>query len=126
MVFPKAIAILIPTLATVYCLPFAVSISMDPQTQNFEAGHFSSLALELGGNGLQWMLFGGSLACFIGLYLLQATLMSTWGFFPAVYRPLRTVSSGLGAGFLRTGKKRAKMGEKWPKQSGGKWQSLLR
>ena len=68
MVFPKAIAILIPTLATVYCLPFAVSISMDPQTQNFEAGHFSSLALELGGNGLQWMLFGGSLACFIGLY----------------------------------------------------------
>jgi hypothetical protein len=38
VVFPKAIAILIPTLATVYCLPFAVSMSVDPQTRHFEVG----------------------------------------------------------------------------------------
>ena len=77
VVFPKAIAILIPTLATVYCLPFAVSISMDPQTQNFEAGHFSTLAFELGGDWMKWLLFVGSLACFVGLYLLRRTCIGT-------------------------------------------------
>lgn len=31
-------AILIPTLATVYCLPFAVAVSVDPQTSHFTTG----------------------------------------------------------------------------------------
>ncbi len=67
----------------------------------------------------------------LGRYLLRSIFMSTWGFLPAVFRPLRTVFPGLGAGFLnlagktegtakKWGKKRAKMGEKWPKKSGGK------
>ena len=54
------------------------------------------------------------------MYLLRAILMSTWGFWPAVFRPLRTVFPGLGAGFLNLGgktegtaKKRGKNGEKW-------------
>ena len=38
-------------------------------------------------------------------YLLRSTLMSTWGFWPAVFRPLRTVFPGLGAGFLNLGGK---------------------
>ena len=67
-VFPRAIAILIPTLATVYCLPFAVAISVDPFTRNFSAGHFSALAREIGGDFLSWFLFIGSVACFVGLY----------------------------------------------------------
>ena len=53
-------------------------------------------------------------------YLLRAILMSTWGFLPAVFRPLRTVFPGLGAGFLNLGgktegtaKKRGKNGKKW-------------
>ena len=48
-------------------------------------------------------------------YLLRGIFMSTWGFWPAVFRPLRTVFPGLGAGFLnlagkmeRTAKKRGK------------------
>ena len=36
-------------------------------------------------------------------YLLRGILMSTWGFLPAVFRPLRTVFPGLGAGFLNLG-----------------------
>ena len=54
------------------------------------------------------------------MYLLRSILMSTWGFLPAVFRPLRTVFPGLGAGFLNlagktegTAKKRGKTGEKW-------------
>ena len=50
------------------------------------------------------------------LYLLRGIFMSTWGFWPAVFRPFRTVFPGLGAGFLnlggkmeRTAKKRGKM-----------------
>ena len=46
--------------------------------------------------------------------------MSTWGFWPAVFRPLRTVFPGLGAGFLnlggkmgRTAKTREKNEQKW-------------
>ena len=53
-------------------------------------------------------------------YLLRGMLMSTWGFWPAVFRPLRTVFPGLGAGFLnlagkteRTAKKRGKNEQKW-------------
>ena len=53
-------------------------------------------------------------------YLLRSIFMSTWGFFPAVFRPLRTVFPGLGAGFLnrggktgRTAKKRGKNEQKW-------------
>ena len=53
-------------------------------------------------------------------YLLRGILMSTWGFFPAVFRPFRTVFPGLGAGFLNLGgktegtaKKRGKNGKKW-------------
>eukprot|EP01045_Picozoa_sp_COSAG04_P003743 COSAG04_NODE_155_length_22379_cov_5.613707_11_plen_219_part_00 len=49
------------------------------------------------------------------MYLLRAIFMSTWGFWPAVFRPLRTFFPGLGAGFLnlagqteRTAKKRGK------------------
>eukprot|EP01049_Picozoa_sp_SAG25_P011093 SAG25_NODE_1302_length_3354_cov_27.875576_3_plen_83_part_00 len=66
MVFPQAIAILIPMLATVYCLPFAVAISVDPETRHFEAGHFSMLADQLGGGFLKLWLFAGSAACFVG------------------------------------------------------------
>ena len=53
-------------------------------------------------------------------YLLRAILMSTWGFLPAVFRPLRTVFPGLGAVFLNlagktegTAKQRGKTGERW-------------
>ena len=53
-------------------------------------------------------------------YLLRSIFMSTWGFWPAVFRPLRTVFPGLGAGFLnlggkmgRTAKKRGKNEQKW-------------
>ena len=53
-------------------------------------------------------------------YLLRGTLMSTWGFLPAVFRPFRTVFPGLGPGFLNragktegTAKKWGKNGEKW-------------
>eukprot|EP01045_Picozoa_sp_COSAG04_P022985 COSAG04_NODE_2670_length_3757_cov_3.001367_2_plen_225_part_00 len=56
----------------------------------------------------------------VELYLLRGILMSTWGFWPAVFRPLRTVFPGLGAGFLnlggkteRTAKKRGKNEQKW-------------
>ena len=56
----------------------------------------------------------------IGLYLLRAIFMSTWGFWPAVFRPFRTVFPGLGAGFLNLGgktegtaKKRGKNEQKW-------------
>ena len=62
-----------------YCLPFAVSISMDPQTQRFEAGHFSALAYELGGDWMQWLLFTGSFACFVGLYDLISPLLDCLG-----------------------------------------------
>ena len=51
-------------------------------------------------------------------YLLRSIFMSTWVFFPAVFRPFRTVFPGLGAGFLnlggkmgRTAKKREKTGK---------------
>ena len=54
------------------------------------------------------------------LYLLRSIFMSTWGFWPAVFRPLRTVFPGLGAGFLNLGaktegtaKKRGKNEQKW-------------
>ena len=53
-------------------------------------------------------------------YLLRGIFMSTWGFGPAVFRPLRTVFPGLGAGFLNLGektegtaKKRGKNEQKW-------------
>ena len=53
-------------------------------------------------------------------YLLRSIFMSTWGFLPAVFRPLRTVFPGLGAGFLNlagktegTAKKRGKNEQKW-------------
>ena len=53
-------------------------------------------------------------------YLLRAIMIPKWLFLPAVFRPFRTVFSGLGAGFLnlagqteRTAKKRGKNGEKW-------------
>ena len=61
-----------------YCLPFAVSISMDPQTQNFEAGHFSQLAYDLGGDWMRWLLFTGSFACFIGLYVWLLPILIVW------------------------------------------------
>ena len=51
-------------------------------------------------------------------YLLRGIFMSTWGFWPAVFRPFRTVFPGLGADFLNlagetegTTKKRGKPGE---------------
>ena len=54
------------------------------------------------------------------VYLLRAIFMSTWGFWPAVFRPFRTVFPGLGAGYLnlggkmgRTAKKRGKNEQKW-------------
>ena len=53
-------------------------------------------------------------------YLIRAIFMSTWGVLPAVFRPLRTVFPGLGAGFLnlagrteRTAKKRGRNEQKW-------------
>ena len=51
---------------------------------------------------------------------LRGIFMSTWGVLPAVFRPLRAVFPGLGAGVLNlagktegTAKKRGKNGEKW-------------
>ena len=62
----------------------------------------------------------GDLGASMRAYLLRAILMSTWGVLPAVFRPLRTVFPGLGAGFLNLGgktegtaKKRGKDGKKW-------------
>ena len=53
-------------------------------------------------------------------YLLRAILMSTWGFWPAVFRPLRTVFPGLGAGFLNLGGQTGRTAKKWGK-NGKKW-----
>ena len=53
-------------------------------------------------------------------YLLRSILMSTWGFLPAVFRPLRTVFPGLGAGFLNLGGKMERTAKKWGK-NGEKW-----
>ena len=53
-------------------------------------------------------------------YLLRATFMSTWGFLPAVFRPLRTVLPGLGAGFLNLGGKMGRTAKKWGK-NGEEW-----
>ena len=54
------------------------------------------------------------------VYLLRSIFMSTWGVWPAVFRPSRSVFPGLGAGFLnlggkmgRTAKKRGKNEQKW-------------
>ena len=55
-----------------------------------------------------------------GGYLLRATLISTWGFFPAVFRPFWTVFPGLGAGFLNLGGKTEGTAKKWGK-NGKKW-----
>ena len=54
------------------------------------------------------------------LYLLRATFMSTWGFWPAVFRPLRTVFPGLGAGFLNPAGKTEGTAKAWGK-NGKKW-----
>ena len=53
-------------------------------------------------------------------YLLRAIMIPKWLFLPAVFRPLRTVFRGLGAGFLNLGEKtegtakeRGKNEQKW-------------
>ena len=53
-------------------------------------------------------------------YLLRAIMIPKWLFFPAVFRPLRTVFRGLGAGFWNLGGQTEKMAKKREK-TGGKW-----
>ena len=80
---------------------------------NVVAGYFAD---KVTGAGVDAVFFdeGDSFAC---QYLLRSIFMSTWGFLPAVFRPLRTVFRGRGAGFLNltegTAKKRGKNGKKW-------------
>ena len=52
--------------------------------------------------------------------LLRGILMSTWGFLPAVFRPLWTVFPGLGAVFLNLGGKMEGTAKKWGK-NGKRW-----
>lgn len=69
--YPRVIALLIPVVTTFIVWPLAVSLSLDQDRANYEAGHFGQLATEMCGNWLGIMFVLGAFFSFVGLYNAQ-------------------------------------------------------
>eukprot|EP00041_Stephanoeca_diplocostata_P011130 m.180609 g.180609 ORF g.180609 m.180609 type:complete len:581 (-) comp18426_c0_seq1:220-1962(-) len=72
--YPKVIALLIPVVTTFIVWPLAVSLSLDQDRANYDAGHFGQLATSLCGNWLGIMFVLGAFFSFIGLYNAQVVV----------------------------------------------------
>eukprot|EP00040_Diaphanoeca_grandis_P021267 m.113253 g.113253 ORF g.113253 m.113253 type:complete len:524 (-) comp28258_c0_seq1:51-1622(-) len=69
--YPLVIVIIIPLVALLNIWPLAVSLSMDQDRFNYEAGHFDELASQLLGDWLGYAFVIGAVFCNVGLYNAQ-------------------------------------------------------
>eukprot|EP00048_Salpingoeca_helianthica_P000768 m.43866 g.43866 ORF g.43866 m.43866 type:complete len:541 (+) comp10840_c0_seq2:235-1857(+) len=69
--FPRVIMILVPCVILFNVTPLAISISLDDDWNNYEAGHFTTLASQIAGEWLGYGFIMASNVCLIGLYNAQ-------------------------------------------------------
>lgn len=66
--FLIALGVLFPAVLLLNSVPLAVSLSIDPDPSNYEAGHFNVVAEQLAGAWLSWGFQVGAIVCLVGLY----------------------------------------------------------
>jgi len=69
--YPIVIVILVPLVTLFIVMPLMVSLSIDSSRENYEPGHFDTLATQLCGDWLGILFVAGATCCFIGLYNAQ-------------------------------------------------------
>jgi len=70
-VYPAVVAILLPLVSLLNILPFAVALSIDPESEHYEAGYFGTLAGRLSGSWLRTLFILGANLSQVGLYHSQ-------------------------------------------------------
>eukprot|EP00047_Mylnosiga_fluctuans_P008401 m.7106 g.7106 ORF g.7106 m.7106 type:complete len:548 (+) comp2165_c0_seq2:144-1787(+) len=69
--FPRVIMVLVPVVIIFNVTPLAVSTSLDTNWDNYAAGHFTKLAVDIAGAWLGYCFIIASNICLIGLYNAQ-------------------------------------------------------
>lgn len=69
-----AIFVLVPAVIVFSVWPLAVSLAIDSDRLNYEAGYFSTLATDLAGSWLGYFFQAGACASFLGLFAAQTVV----------------------------------------------------
>ena len=81
--YPTVVALLVPLVTLLNLLPFAVALSIDPDTSHYQAGYFATLAGDLAGPWLHSLFAAGANVSLLGLYhsqmLAAERALVAWG-----------------------------------------------
>ena len=69
--YPAVVAFLLPLVIALNVMPFAVALSLDPDTEHYDAGYFGTLAGQLSGLWLKTLFVVGANMAQVGLYHSQ-------------------------------------------------------
>ncbi len=73
---PKMLAILLPLSVFAYVAPMLVALSVTPDWQSWETGHYTHVAFVLGGVGLMLLTSGGAMVSNVGLFNSEQIVIS--------------------------------------------------
>ena len=69
--YPLVVLLLLPLVACLNLIPFAIALSIDPDASHYRAGYFATLAGRLAGQWLEALFVAGANVSLLGLYHSQ-------------------------------------------------------